>query len=144
MGDRLHKKSPPKVASEPVTVVLQKQVNAKLYANDAYNAERKLKKGDDGYRIANHSDLADAVGADKNQIKNMFGGVRAGTKTKPVGKSKYVALIREKLGIPAVVTIEITHQSKTDSHIGVISEDQLRKINKMITDMISESAANTQ
>lgn len=105
MGDERHKKSPPAVDPEPVTELFVKQVNAKLAANDAFNMERGLKKGDRDYRPCSHADLADATGADPNSIKNMLGGVRAGTKAKKIGRSKYVRAIREVLDIPQMVSM---------------------------------------
>lgn len=107
MGDARHKRSPPKVQPQKVTELFVKQVIAALAANDAYNAQHKLRKGDRGYKPSSHQDLSDATGADPNQIKNMLGGVRAGTKTKAIGRSKYVDPICELLGIKRMVGIEV-------------------------------------
>lgn len=103
-----HKKSPPVGESELVDVVLRKQVAAKLATNDEHNTTHKLKKGDPNYRIANHQDLHDATGVDKNLLRKMFGGKRTGSKPKKdVMRSRFVGVIRHALGIPQMATIEI-------------------------------------
>lgn len=120
MGDPRHKRSPVGVRRE-ITPLLIKQVNAALAANELYNAQHGLKKGTDGYRAESHQDLADETGADPNQIKNMFGGVRPGTKIKKVGKSKYVDPICDLLGIERLVRVEIEVPVRTAELIRAIA-----------------------
>jgi hypothetical protein len=107
MGDERHKKSPAAEELEPVTRLFVAQVKAALTANAAYNEQHGLKKGDRGYRIATHADLKDEADVDANQIKNMLGGVRPGTVTKKIGRSRDVPKIRRALGLPRMATIEV-------------------------------------
>src|SRR5678816_2953767 len=79
MGDARHKRSPKEGTPREVTPLLIKQVEAALSANEVYNIQHKLRKGDRGYRPKSHQDIADEIDADPNSIKNMFGGVRPGT-----------------------------------------------------------------
>lgn len=92
-----------------VTPILKKQVEAALAANEVHNLKHGLKKGMAGYRIESHQDLAThpKVNADPNSIKNMFGGVRPGTKIKPVKKSRLVDPICDVLGIERLVRVEV-------------------------------------
>jgi hypothetical protein len=99
MGDARHKKPPPKAKFGDVTPLFLKQVAAALAQNDAHNTQHNLKRGDPGYKICKPGELADAVGADPNMIKHLLGGVRPGTKTKKVSRSRLVGPIREALGI---------------------------------------------
>ena len=101
-----HKKSPPQHTPRKVTPLLVKQIKSALSTNEVYNLQHKLKKDDPEYRPESQFDLAQITGANPTQIKNMLGGVRPGTKTKPVGKSRYVDPICDALGIERLVRIE--------------------------------------
>lgn len=136
MGDARHKRSPPPGKPREVTSLFVKQVVAALAANEVYNTQHKLKKGQPGYRIASHADLAEETGADPNQIKNMLGGVRAGTKTKAVGKSKYVDPICDALGIERLVRIEAEVPSRV--------ADLVQRIIALPPDMLSELEAEVR
>lgn len=107
MGDARHKRSPRTGTPRAVTPLFVKQVIAALAANEVHNAKHGLKKGDPGYLPASNQDIADETGADPNQVKNMLGGVRPGTKIKKVGKSKYVDPICDLLGIERLVRVEV-------------------------------------
>jgi hypothetical protein len=108
MGDERHKKSPPPAAlEEDVTERFREEVRSTLAANKTRNRALGLHKGDPGYQISNQAELADAIGVDKNLIKNMLGGVRAGTKTKLIQRSTYVGAIREALKLSAVSQITV-------------------------------------
>ncbi len=118
-----------------MTKLFVKQVKAALLANEVYNDQHHLKKGDPGYRIASHADLVEATGADPNQIKNMLGGVRPGTKVKPVGKSKYVDPICDALGIDRLVRIEIEVPARLADlihRLASFSEDDVIKLEKKL------------
>jgi hypothetical protein len=108
MGDARHKKSPAKnLVARKVTPLFIKQALAAMAANAVHNLKHKLKPGDPGYKTATHADLERVSGADANTIKHLFGGVRAGTKTKKIGRSKYVDPIANDLGIEASVAVEV-------------------------------------
>lgn len=102
-----HKKSPVKEDMEPVTPLFIAQAKAQMAINAAYNEQHHLKKGMKGYRIVTPADLHEESGVDPNQIKNMFGGVRPGTITKKIGRSRDVPRIRRALGLPRMVSIEV-------------------------------------
>lgn len=90
-----------------VTPLFLKQVEAALAVNRVYNTKHKLRKGDVGYRIGSHQDLADALNVDPNSIKNLLGGVRPGTKAKAPGRSKLVDPICDLLGIERLIEVAI-------------------------------------
>lgn len=102
-----HKRSPPKFEARKVTPLFVKQVQAALKANDVFNTQHRLTKGERGYRPSSHQDLADEIGADPNAIKNLLGGVRSGTKVKQPGRSRLVDPICELLGIERIVEVDI-------------------------------------
>lgn len=108
MGDERHKKSPPPAElEEDVTNGFRKEVRDTLTANKAWNKARGLRKGDPDYRICNDAELADAIGTDKNLIKNMLGGVRPGTKVKLINRSVFVGPIRRALKLRPIRTITV-------------------------------------
>jgi hypothetical protein len=108
MGDERHKKSPPPAElEEDVTDGFRKEVRDTLTANKTRNKALDLRREDPRYQISNQSELADAIGADKNLIKNMIGGVRPGTKVKLLGRSVYVGEIRRALKLRPVRTITV-------------------------------------
>jgi hypothetical protein len=131
-----HKKSPPPNKGEPVTALFKKQVVAALAVNDEHNTRLGLDRGDPGRLISTHGELADAIGCDPNLIKNMFGGVHPGTKTKKIGRSKYVPLIRDALGISALISVEI--QDITPAHaalIKLLGAMPYEKLKKFVDDL---------
>lgn len=107
MGDERHKKPPTKDEMEPVTRLFVLQVKAALAKNLEHNERGNIKPGDRGYRIATHADLSAASGVDPNQIKNMLGGMRPGTKTKKIGRSRDVPKIRRALDLPRMISVEV-------------------------------------
>lgn len=134
MGDARHKRSPPKNKPREVTPLFVMQVRAKLAANKVHNVQHGLKKGSSGYLPCTPQDLSDATGADPNQIKNMLGGERPGTKTKPVGKSKYVDPICDLLGIERLVRIEMEVPAKL--------ADIIRRLSKLSPEELAELDAD--
>lgn len=140
MGDERHKKSPSKEDLEPVTKLFVAQVKAALAANAAYNEQHHLKKGDRAYRIATHADLHDASGVDPNTIKHMLGGVRPGTKTKKIGRSRDVPKIRRALSLPKMVMIEVPqNRAALVQRITVLSDQQYADLEREIA-QIAEGA----
>lgn len=107
MGFARHKRSPPKYEYRKVTPLFIKQVQAALKANDVFNTQHHLKKGEPGYRPSSHQDLADELGVDPNAIKNLMGGVRSGTKAKQPERSKLVDPICELLDIEPIVDVGV-------------------------------------
>ena len=132
-----HKKSPPQYMPRNVTPLLVKQIDAALRANEVHNLKHKLKKGDDRYRPASHFDLAQITGANPTQIKNMLGGVRPGTKTKPVKKSRYVDPICDALGIERLVRVEAevpVHVAEFVRRLLSLDTDGIAEIERMVTE----------
>jgi hypothetical protein len=139
MGDERHKRAPAKEDMEPVTKLFVAQVKAALAANAAYNEQHRLKKGDKGYRIATHADLHDASSADPNQIKNMLGGVRLGTVTKQIGRSRDVPKIRRALNLPKMATIEVpADRAALVQRIAALSNEQFRELEAEILKIAKE------
>lgn len=107
MAHSPHKKSPPQAPFRPVTDLFIKQVAAALAANEVYNAQHKIKKGERGYRAESQADLAEETGANQNAILNLLGGVRQGTKGKRPGRSRLVDPICTILNIERMVSVEV-------------------------------------
>lgn len=145
MGDERHKKSPPKAKMEPVTPLFLKQVEAALAQNALHNTKHGLRKEDRGYRLAQHADLVDATGADANTIKHLLGGVRPGTKTKKIGRSAYVPIIREKLGIAQIVTTQVpADRLKLVEAIASLPDTAFRELEKHIAQLDRESRTESR
>lgn len=135
-----HKKSPPNIPAEAVTILLKKQVAFALLQNDIYNTEKKIPKGDPRRKISSHAELATALDADPNTIKHMFGGVRAGTKTKKIGKSKYVPRIRDLLNIKQLVTVEVrADRLNYVASVSSIPDDKIEVFDRKLGDLIRET-----
>jgi hypothetical protein len=108
MGDARHKKSPPPAdLEEDVTPDFRRKVREVLELNKLGNQLRGLRKSDEGYLVSNQAELADAIGVDRNLIKNMLGGVRAGTKVRLIARSTYVGAIRRVLHLAPVIQVAI-------------------------------------
>ena|SRR5690348_15316826 len=103
MSDPRHKKSPPKARVEMNTPTFRKEAAEVLARNDRLNRLAGRRKGDPGYLVASHADVADKLGH-KNQrlVDRILGGVREGTEVKLIEKSKYVSLIRDILELRRV------------------------------------------
>lgn len=102
MGNAPHKKSPPDDPAEDVTELLVGEVLTALRVNEQWNSLRRLRPGDEGYKISNRAELGRAVGADKNQIGNILGPVNKDKPWKPTGRSRYLARIRRVLELQPV------------------------------------------
>lgn len=107
MGDSRHKKSPPTEQEEDVTESFRAAVTKALDLNAKQNKLREKKKGDPGYLISSHADLADAIGTSKRMVTRILGGVRETTKIKLVDRSVFVGRIREKLNLPSVTQVVV-------------------------------------
>lgn len=137
-----HKESP-KGEFKQVTDLFLKQVKATLATNDAYNTKHRLNPGDRGYRIATHADLTTAIGVDPNAIKNLLGGVRAGTKAKRPGRSRLVDPIARALGIRAVVTVEVQDDRvELVEIINSLPDDVVVKFAQDLRRLVRESKAD--
>jgi hypothetical protein len=110
MGDERHKKSPPEGPMERVTPELVAEVRKRMVANRIHNQAHGREPGHPKYQIADHADLANvATGGDKTMVSKIIGPAKPGTKIKRVKESRYVAAIREAMGIPPpkIETIEV-------------------------------------
>lgn len=137
MSDARHKKSPPDEDDEPVTELFKQQVEAALATNRAFNTQHELKSGMRGYRIKNHAELARAVGSDRNTIKNLLGGVRPGTKAKATGRSKYVRLIREALGIVQLIEVQVpTYSLGLVKRISALPKPAFEEMERKMSDLL--------
>jgi len=140
MGDRLHKNSPPPEKLEDVTELFVAQVKAKLAANAAHNIRFALKNTDPDFRICSHAQLADATGIDPNIIKHMFGGVRPGTKTKKITRSRFVGLIRHALEISQVTVVPfVMERANIARTLAGMNDDQWKRFAPELTKLIDEA-----
>lgn len=133
MSDARHKRSPVKGKLEDVTPLFVKQVAAALALNDAFNTQHKLRKEDPRYRICTHAELADAVGCDPNMLKHMLGGVRTGTKTKKIERSRLVAPVRAALGIPQMASVLVpANRLALFQRLAALPDDVLKDVEHKI------------
>lgn len=107
MGDERHKRSPIKAEPRKVTQLFVQQVVASLAANKVHNTKNRLSKGENGYRPESHQDISDEIDCDPNAIKNLLGGVRAGTKAKRPRTSRLVDPICKLLGIERMIGVDV-------------------------------------
>lgn len=136
MGDKLHKNPPPPQKMEDVSPLFILQVKSALAANATHNAEFNLKPGDKDYRIATHADLATATKIDPNIIKHMFGGVRPGTKTKKISRSRFVGLIRHTLGIPQIVSVPfVSDRVRIARRLTELNREQWEEFSKKLDEL---------
>jgi hypothetical protein len=106
MGDQRHKKYPPRGATELNTQTFRDEARAVLEHNKLLNGLGGRRKGDHGYLISTHADIAEHFKM-KNQrmIDRILGPVRSDSKVKLVDCSDLIKPIRELLGLRM---IEIT------------------------------------
>lgn len=109
-----HKASPPDLPEEPVTDAFVEAVLKKLMSNRLHNDASGFRRGDAGYRIASHAELAEALDPDSVNMKSMLnriiGPAKASTKApKRVATSRYVSAIRDALELPhpKMVSLEV-------------------------------------
>lgn len=135
MGFAGHKKAPPNAEKRKVTPLFIKQVQAALKANDVYNTQHRLKKGERGYRPSSHQDLAEALDVDPNSIKNLLGGVRAGTNVKSPKTSRLVDPICELLGIEPIVDVPVPSSlAGLVSRLRSLPPDRIAEISAQVAD----------
>lgn len=75
------------------------RVAEQLAHNEHLNRLAGRRKGEKGYLIESHADIADEFGIQQRIIDRILGGVREDTKLTLIGKSKYIPRIRELLGL---------------------------------------------
>lgn len=107
MSDIRHKKPPPKGESEINTKTFRDEAEEVLRRNETLNRLAGRKRGEHGYLIASHADIASKLaeiypGVTQRMVDKILGAVRPGSKIKLVGSSVYVKPIREMLGLQRI------------------------------------------
>lgn len=122
MGIATLKNSPPDEPAEVVTPAFRRVVREYLSLNAASNELDHLAKGDEGYRISSHAELAEAVKGkkkvgDQRQLSLVIGPAKYELEDVPddfpyVERSYLVGRIRRVLGIkdPTTETVEVPRE----------------------------------
>ena len=81
------------------SITFREEAEAVLRKNATLNALAGRKRGDSGYLIASHADIASELGVQQRVVDRILGGARDGTAVKLIEKSRYIKPIREMLGL---------------------------------------------
>ena len=132
MGDTRHKKPPPVGRSEQNTKTFRDEVHDVLARHKTLNRLSGRKKGDKGYLLASHADLADALGTSQRMIDKILGGVRAETKVRLTEYSNYIPMIRDLLGLRLTELAVPIDRAEVLAQIAGLSEKEFQPFREAI------------